>query len=105
MLVPPPRALPNISVRAVVGHAGRDSQEHHAQLHSEVEWKVGPLAKLHMDFACQERLRRPMDDDTAELTTRLCTHIGVIMEDADVTELTIGAASEDIGWKLLPSLI
>jgi hypothetical protein len=35
-----------------------------------------------------------MDDDTAELTTRLCTRIGMIMEDVSVIALTIGAASE-----------
>jgi hypothetical protein len=65
-----------------------------AQLPSEVDWNVGPLAMLHMDFVRQGRLRQPMDDDTAELTTRLCSRIGMIMEDASVLALTIGTASE-----------
>lgn len=52
------------------------------------------MAKLHMDFVCEERLRAAMDEDNLELTARLCTRIGIIMEDASVIALTIGAASE-----------
>ncbi|KUO54642.1 MAG: hypothetical protein APF78_05620 [Sphingomonadales bacterium BRH_c3] len=52
------------------------------------------IAKLHMDFACQLGLRPAMDDDTAELTARLCTRIGMIMEDAGIIALTIGSQSE-----------
>jgi hypothetical protein len=32
-----------------------------------------------------------MDDDTAELTARLCTRIGIITEDSSIIALTIGA--------------
>ncbi len=32
-----------------------------------------------------------MDDDTAELITRICTRIGMIMEDASLSALTLGA--------------
>lgn len=51
------------------------------------------MAKLHMDFVCEERLRAAMDEDTLELTARLCTRIGMIMEDASVIALTLAAAS------------
>ena len=35
-----------------------------------------------------------MDEDTAELVSRLCTRIGMIMEDASVVALTIGSMEE-----------
>ncbi|MEZ5736766.1 MAG: hypothetical protein R3E09_13400 [Novosphingobium sp.] len=35
-----------------------------------------------------------MDKDTAELVSRLCTRIGMIMEDASVVALTIGSMEE-----------
>ncbi|MCB2073060.1 MAG: hypothetical protein H6917_00915 [Novosphingobium sp.] len=35
-----------------------------------------------------------MDEDTAELASRLCTRIGMIMEDASVVALTIGSLDE-----------
>ena len=35
-----------------------------------------------------------MDEDTAELASRLCTRIGMIMEDASVVALTIGSMEE-----------
>lgn len=35
-----------------------------------------------------------MDDDTAELTTWLCAHIGMIKEEVSVITLPICAASE-----------
>ena len=56
--------------------------------------ECGAIAKLPMDFVRQARLRAAMDEDTLELTARLCTRIGMIMEDASVIALTIGAASE-----------
>ena len=34
-----------------------------------------------------------MDDNTADLVAHLCTRIGMIMEDASVTALTIGGKS------------
>lgn len=34
-----------------------------------------------------------MDDDSNELATQLCTRIGMIMEDASVTALTIGGTT------------
>ena len=37
-----------------------------------------------------------MEDDTHDLTVRLCTKVGIIMEDTSVVALTIGElASED----------
>ncbi|MCB2059315.1 MAG: hypothetical protein R3E09_07525 [Novosphingobium sp.] len=35
-----------------------------------------------------------MDEDTAELVSRLCTRIGMIMEDASFVALTIGSVDE-----------
>ena len=35
-----------------------------------------------------------MDEDTAELASRLCTRIGMIMEDASVVAVTIGSMDE-----------
>ena len=36
-----------------------------------------------------------MDGDTDEFITQLCTHIGMIMEDACVTAVTMGAVKGD----------
>lgn len=45
-----------------------------------------------------------MDDDTAELTARLCTRIGMIMEDASIIALTIGALDEEERLETLAQL-
>jgi len=62
------------------------------------------MAKLHMDIVRQARLRAAMDEDALKLTARLCTRIGMIMEDASVIALTIGAASEGDRMEALAQL-
>ena len=94
MLVPPPKALPISSVRAVAEMSAVIRANTNAQGLQRSRVECGAIAKLPMDFVRQARLRAAMDEDTLELTARLCTRIGMIMEDASVIALTIGAASE-----------
>ena len=46
--------------------------------------------KLDMDFGAAPRLRGCMDENTDDLIAQLCTRIGMIMEGASVTALTVG---------------
>lgn len=48
--------------------------------------------KLDMDLSVGRRPGVDMDD-TDELVVLLCAHIGMIMEDASVVALTLGALS------------
>ena len=54
----------------------------------------GFCEKLAVDFLVKQGLCVGMEDDTAELIARLCTRIGMIMEDASVIALTIGSMDE-----------
>ncbi len=51
--------------------------------------------KLDMDFPGKSGRHESMDDDDTELFSLLCTRIGMIMEDASVIALTIGALERD----------
>jgi len=48
-----------------------------------------------MDFGAVSRLRPRMDESTSDLVIQLCTRIGMIMEDACETALTMGEADAD----------
>jgi hypothetical protein len=48
--------------------------------------------KLDMDLSPAPRLGLDMDESNADLVIRLCTRIGMIMEDTCVTALTIRSA-------------
>lgn len=50
---------------------------------------AGRPAKLRLDLPGDLGRRRDMDEDDEELLVRLCTRIGVIMEDASYVALTI----------------
>lgn len=52
-------------------------------------------AKLRLDFPAKAGLSVRMDDDTTELIVRLCTRIGMIMEDASVIALTVAGMTPD----------
>ena len=45
--------------------------------------------KLGLDFLAWYERGVSMDDDTDDLIAQLCTRIGMIMEDASVTALTV----------------
>lgn len=53
------------------------------------------MPMLVLDFVGVLRRGVVMDDDTDDLVSRLCTRIGMIMEDASVIALTIGHLSRD----------
>jgi hypothetical protein len=48
--------------------------------------------KLDVDFG-RLGVRSVHMDDTDELIIRLCTHVGMIMEDASIVALTLGGLS------------
>jgi hypothetical protein len=52
-------------------------------------------AKLRLDFKARSRCGPGMDDDTSDLIAQLCTRIGMIMEDASVTALTVPRSTGD----------
>ena len=49
---------------------------------------------MAVDLLGKPSLVHGMDEDTAELVSRLCTRIGMVMEDASVIALTIGSVDE-----------
>ncbi|NBB25821.1 hypothetical protein GVM20_11840 [Porphyrobacter sp. SLTP] len=57
--------------------------------------KTQHAEKLDMDFAGVIGRQVHMDDNNDELIDLLCAKIGVIMEDASVIALTIGAVSAE----------
>lgn len=50
--------------------------------------------KLRLDCEGVHGVLSRMDDDSNELATQLCTKIGMIMEDASVTALTIARTTD-----------
>ena len=61
-----------------------------------------PVTKLRVDFMAQSGRGRAMDDDTRELVAQLFTRIGMIMEDASVTALSVtGMDQEERGTALV----
>jgi hypothetical protein len=61
-----------------------------ARFEGKVEWKASAKAGYGL---IGERWPLCGMDDTEELVVLLCTHIGMIMEDASVVALTIGGMS------------
>ena len=57
----------------------------------EVQWKLHCAKSCVWTSLRSSGVVRIMDDDTAELIARVCTRVGIIMEDASVSALTIGA--------------
>ena len=49
---------------------------------------------MAVDLLGKPSLVHGMDEDTAELISRLCTRIGMIMEDASVVALIFGSVDE-----------
>ena len=70
--------------------AGRDHEHTHARTEYEVEWNLQLRSKLDMDWRALLPLCVAMDEDTRDLISRLGTRIGMIMEDTNVTALTLG---------------
>ena len=60
---------------------------------------------LRVDLAASAWLRRSMDDDTTRLVIELCTHIGMLMEDASVLALTLRQVVPDARAASIKQLI
>ena len=60
----------------------------------QVQWNMH-CKKLDMDSGTAPRIRGCMDLEIDDLVAGLCTRIGMLMEDASVDALTIGAISVD----------
>lgn len=52
--------------------------------------------KLVMDFAGAMSLRAAMDDDRRNLFIRLCTEVGIIMEDMSPVALAAGSNDDEM---------
>ena len=96
MLLPPPKALPIASVRAVSRLAGRDSvNAPMLRTAAKSNGICSHATKLCLDLSAGHWRSVPMDKDTDDLIAQLCTRVGIIMEDSSVAALTVGGLAPE----------